>query len=411
MKNQVAIVLGGTFPHKTLINNLKSRGYYTILIDYTENPPAKVDADEHIRESTLDNERVLFIAKNRKANLVIATCIDQANVTACYVAEKLNLPAPYSYQTALLVSNKQLMKEKMVQNGIVTPKHVIVNDMNNFNTDKLNFPVIVKPSDCNSSKGVKKANTKKELKHYLKDALRLSRSNGAVIEEFIEGVEIGADCYVQNGEITIFTTRERRKLLLNNENQVQQIQSSYWPADLNETQLKKLEIIAKRIAEVFGFDNTPLLIQAILKNDKIYILEFAPRISGGDGYNIIRLHTGFDIIDAAINSYLGLKVNLEHKKSKNYFSDVFIYTTPCVFGNITGYEKLIAKKIIEHFNIFKFLGTKIGNDLSSNNRVAGFLVKSSSKQGLAKKIEKSIKAIEVFDINGCNVMRKEIYTF
>ena len=34
MNKPVAIVLGGTYPHKYLINNLKLRGYYTILIDY-----------------------------------------------------------------------------------------------------------------------------------------------------------------------------------------------------------------------------------------------------------------------------------------------------------------------------------------------------------------------------------------
>lgn len=32
--NPVAIVLGGTNPHKALIENLKGRGYYTILVDY-----------------------------------------------------------------------------------------------------------------------------------------------------------------------------------------------------------------------------------------------------------------------------------------------------------------------------------------------------------------------------------------
>ena len=37
----VAIILGGTFPHIELINNLKKRCYYTILIDYLDNPTAK----------------------------------------------------------------------------------------------------------------------------------------------------------------------------------------------------------------------------------------------------------------------------------------------------------------------------------------------------------------------------------
>ena len=87
----IAIVLGGTLPHCELVRNLQGRGYYVILIDYLEAPPASSVADEHVQESTLDKELVLHIARKREASLVISTCIDQANVTACYVMEKLGL--------------------------------------------------------------------------------------------------------------------------------------------------------------------------------------------------------------------------------------------------------------------------------------------------------------------------------
>lgn len=74
----VAIVLGGTVPHKELIEQLKKRGYFTILVDYLQNPPAKAVADIHIQESTLDKEKVLEIAKEYHASLTICGCVDQA---------------------------------------------------------------------------------------------------------------------------------------------------------------------------------------------------------------------------------------------------------------------------------------------------------------------------------------------
>ena len=58
MNKPVAIVLGGTVPHVHLIELLKLQGYYTVLVDYTTNPPAKKFADEHIKESTLDKDGV-----------------------------------------------------------------------------------------------------------------------------------------------------------------------------------------------------------------------------------------------------------------------------------------------------------------------------------------------------------------
>ena len=53
------LVLGGNVPHRTLIHKLKLKGYFIVLIDYLDNPPAKSVADEHIQISTLDKEKVL----------------------------------------------------------------------------------------------------------------------------------------------------------------------------------------------------------------------------------------------------------------------------------------------------------------------------------------------------------------
>lgn len=172
----IAIVLGGTIPHIELIKNLKARGYYTALVDYAQNPVAKVFADEHILESSLDNEKVLEIAKNRKAQLVITTCSDQANVTACYVAEKLGLPAPYSYETALNVTDKEFMKNIMLKNDIPTARFVIVDKPSaNYDFSFLKFPLIVKPVDLYGSKGVKITRDINELHRNIDYAKKLSR--------------------------------------------------------------------------------------------------------------------------------------------------------------------------------------------------------------------------------------------
>ena len=92
----VALVLGGTVPHIELIRQLKDRGFYTILVDYLENPPARPYADLHLRESTLDDDKVYQLSVENHAELVIATCIDHANTTCCHVLEMMGKHAPYS---------------------------------------------------------------------------------------------------------------------------------------------------------------------------------------------------------------------------------------------------------------------------------------------------------------------------
>src|SRR5690554_6886519 len=153
-----AIVLGGTHDHVLLLQKLKERGYYTLLIDYNENPPARRFADEYIRESTLDKDKILEIATTVDAALVIATCIDQALLTMCYVSEELNLPCHLTYEQALNLTNKAYMKKLFFDNGIPTSKYYIVENTEDISGKVLGFeyPVVVKPADANSSKGIQK---------------------------------------------------------------------------------------------------------------------------------------------------------------------------------------------------------------------------------------------------------------
>jgi len=406
--NPVAIILGGTYPHIELINNLKKRNYYTILIDFLNNPPAKEYANEHIIESILDKEQVLQIAKKRNANLVISTCIDQANLTACYVGEKLSLPKPYSYNTALNVTDKIRMKSIMMNNNIPTSKYLIVNDINDLNVGELDYPLIVKPSNSNSSKGVRRIDIENELETFIGEALRLSTNNESIVEEFIEGKEIGADCIIVNHEAKILITRERRKIN-NYDDPIQQIQGSFWPAKISESEEEELRKIVEGIAKVFNLDNTPFMIQTILKDGKFNVIEFAPRIGGGENYKIIDLHTGINIIDCAIDSFLNNKISISSNSSDKIYADIYLYASSCILGRVNGYEKLIEQGIIEYLNIYKQIGMKVGPEITSNNRIGAFLVKGKNINEVIYKINKAINSINVYDIDGNSVLRNDFY--
>ena len=75
------LVLAGGADQIALINELKNRGHYVILLDYFENPPAKKYADKHIVASTLDIPKVREVAAEEKVDLVCTACTDQALLT------------------------------------------------------------------------------------------------------------------------------------------------------------------------------------------------------------------------------------------------------------------------------------------------------------------------------------------
>lgn len=408
MNKPIALVLGGTIPHVHLIELLKERGYYTVLLDYTPNPPAKEYADEHLPVSTLDNEAVLEVAREKKASLVISTNVDQANVTCCYVSEKLGLYSPYSYETALDVTDKQRMKRIMCDKNIPTSKYLQVGSLEEVENLKLTFPVMVKPADSNSANGVKRAYTQEELEKYLPDALRFSRNGKAIVEEFVTGKEISAYGVVMDGEAKLLMHQERVSVY-DGEDKVIKCYASLAPSRISENAGIKAEKILTMIAQAFQLDNTPLFFQGIVNGDDISVIEFAPRVGGGISFQTIKNATGYDIIAAALDSYLNIPISIDswHPMDSRYAVNQ-IYGTNGVYDKTTGGDCILKDGTVKVLSYYKHKGDVIDSSRASSSRIGVMVVSDPTEAGLRKKISEAFSRLNSFDEKGNSIIRRDL---
>lgn len=408
MNEQVAIVLGGTAPHIELIRQLKNRGYKVVLADYLPNPPAKKFADVHEQVSTLDNDAVLKVAEQYDAKLVISACVDQANITACYVAEKLGLSHPYSYQLASNITNKGFMKRVMWENDIPTTKYVFLNSGEGLGEITLRFPVMVKPADSCAASGVKKANDVCELEKFLAEAKKVSRTGRTVVEEFFAGTEVSVYAFVNLHQANILMISERLSAIEGPE-QVLKCYATITPPNISEEALKKIEHYTTQIANVFGLENTPLHVQFICNGNDVSVIEFAPRVGGGISYENIRNNTGFDIISATIDSYLQKQVEVKFSRSSRFFSVNLAYGVPSVFDHLDGVESLIDAGYIDSVHYHKTKGAVITADRASGGRIAALLVSGDSRQEILDKVKYIFEKINAYDNKGNQILRKDLY--
>ncbi|MBQ7826860.1 MAG: ATP-grasp domain-containing protein [Clostridia bacterium] len=200
-----ALVLAGGFPQIALIEELKRRGYFVLLADYYENPVAKPFADEFFRISTLDVDAIKALAIAEAVDLVITACTDQALLTVAKVSEELGLPCYIDYGTALKVTNKSYMKEMFQSHGIPSARFFVAGQLCDSMIRDLRYPCIVKPVDCNSSKGVAKVYGEAQLRHAFELAVEYSRTDTAIVEEYIEGREITVDVQVKDGRAQVLS--------------------------------------------------------------------------------------------------------------------------------------------------------------------------------------------------------------
>lgn len=410
MEKPIAIVLGGTSPHILLVDKLHERGFYVILIDFLDNPPAKRVADEHIQESTLDKEKVLEVAQERHAELVISACIDQTNSVCCYVAEKLGLPHPYSYETSLCVTDKGLMKKIMVDNGIPTSCFTTTGSVEAIDWTKIEYPAVVKPVDCNSSKGVRRVDSVEETKQRVAEAISLSRTRTAIIEGFNRGEEIQVDCLATESDVKVVMTRQKQKIASKGNEMVLQSFGSIFPAPLSKELQTQTQDIANGIAKAFGLKNTPFFYQAIVSDDGIKVLEFAPRIGGGLSYYMLNEIAGYDAVEYVIDSYLGNPLVFEPSQDNRFQSTVLLYMVPGTFDHISGLDELKEKRVVYETFVMKTKGDVVDGDMRSSNRVAAFVVQGDSYDELKRKARLAIEKIEIYDNNNKPLLNRQIYS-
>lgn len=403
-----ALVLAGGFPQIALINELKNRGITVLLADWNENPVAKKYADTYFRVSTLDTEAIENIARQEKVDFLITACTDQALLTVAKVSEKLGFPCYIDYQTALNVTNKAYMKKVFEQNGISTAKHIILSAYDEKEIEGMNFPLIVKPVDCNSSKGVKRVENLGELKVALNQAISFSRTKSAVVEEFIEGPEISVDVYVENGIAKVLCISNNDKIADKNKFVIFRGRCPAREYDFVKEQVRET---AQQIADAFELKDTPMLIQLIFDGKKVYVLEFSARTGGGLKYLRIQRVSGFNVIKAVVDLTLGEKPHVEEKEIKHcYIADEFIYCKSGKYDHLEGFEELKAEGILTDYYVFKWKGAEFDVVENSGDRVAGFTIMDNSLSGLQEKHNAVAKRIKVLDDKGEDIMRHDLLT-
>ena len=403
-----ALVLAGGFPQIALIKELKNRKIETVLADYYENPVARPYADKFYRVSTLDIEAITEVAKTEKVDFLITACTDQALNTVACVSERLGLPCYIDYQTALNVTNKQYMKKVFNEHNIPTAKHVIMGELDEQKLAAMSYPLIVKPVDCNSSKGVKRVENIDELKSAFEKAVEYSRTDTAIVEEFIDGEELSVDVYVEDGTAHVLSVSTLDKIA-NNDKFV--IFRGRYSADVVDKVHDLVQGIAQQIADAFGLKNSPMLIQMITDGKRASVLEFSARTGGGVKFRLIKKASGFDVIAAVVDLTLGNKPHIEKVVPENrYIANEFIYCDEGIFDHLDGFDELVADGTISEYSLYKWQGAKFDTIENSGDRVAGFTIQADTMDDLRRKHFEAVARMQVLDVNGRDIMRKDLLT-
>lgn len=281
-----------------------------IVTDMSDLAPAIYDADKFYLVPKIDSpnyiDKLLEICKKEKIDCLFAL-IDPELSLISKNAEKFikigTTPLISSYEAVELAFDKYKMFKYLESNGFKTAKTYIDKDefYNDLDVGLINFPVFVKPYRGSASININKVNSRDEIDTLFKV------NDDLIIQEFMDGQEIGADIYIDpiSKKVVSIFTKEKIKMRAGETDKSRSFKD------------EKLFQLIKKVVEKIGY--VYMIDMDIFKiNGEYYISEINPRFGGGYPH---AYESGVNFPKLIVNSMNGIenKINIG-----NYNEDIYM---------------------------------------------------------------------------------------
>lgn len=408
------MVLGGSNCQIHALERARERSIFTVLADYTKNPPAKELADIHEPISTFDAPACIEAAKRHQIQGVMTLGTDQPVLTAALTAKALGLPSFLTESEARSVTNKKQMKQILSQNKIKTARYLFLSRDGKFYDTTghpaeftLQPPYVLKPLDSQGQRGIFKLYTKEAILEKLPETLSFSREDMALVEEFYESDEITVSGWINNRTLTILTITDR--LLYPDSTHIGVCIGHRFPS-IHMGRYGEIRRICNQLVTSFSLENGPFYLQLLIGGQGIFVNELACRIGGAFEDVTIPYLTGFSILDAVIDGALGYPVSFPlapdfrcDKADKASFV-LLLFCRPGKIAHITDKDSLLSLPYVLDCGFNYAEGSRIPVMKNATARF-GHAVLVGTKESLARDIKDFYNRLQVLDENERNLLQ------
>jgi len=356
MADKPYFIILGASAHQASIYSMASKlGLKTLALDYNPNAEAVKLADKFLLASANNNNKEECINKLKELGLkysgVIASGIERSPLAAA-IAKEFNL-IWVSEETANNTTNKCARSLVLAKAGIPIPKFEIV-DSSAF--PKLDFPLVIKPSDNSGSRGVRIVQSKNEWPKAYEEAKFLSSDGKVIAEEMLNGDEISIEGFMLNGQMFVHGFTDRN--FIPGFEPYFMEDGSTGPSRLSLEVIAEAKDVFTRAGRALGITEGPSKGDLKVTKDGVKVLEITSRFSPLFPM-ITPLVVGADPLEAVVRWAAGMEVPqslLEHKFNKGVAHRYF-YHTPGKIISVSGFENLknqpgVALVVrLGHFNI------------------------------------------------------------
>ena len=304
---KTVLFVGAGRHQRRAIEHARARDLRVVGVDRNAGAPGLASADVAEVVDFTDVPAVIEVGRRHRVDGVLTVSADRAVPVVAAVADELGLPG-IGIDTAHRMTHKLAMRTALADARVPQPPFAAIRSAE----DALQalaasgLPAVLKPVDSGGQRAVFRVERVEDLERDLEEALTESPTHEALVEAFVDGVEMNGIVIARKGEATLLTLSDRLR------------PPGFgfgvgwmhvYPPSIPADQLERAEHIAVDSVHALGLRDGIAFPQLIASPDgDVAVVEVAARIPGGQMADLVRHAVGVDLVEIALRQALGEEV-------------------------------------------------------------------------------------------------------
>jgi biotin carboxylase len=304
------LFVGGGRHQRRAIHRVQELGHRVVSVDRNPDALGLRAADVGELVDFTDVEGVIEVGRRHEVGGVLTVAADRAVPVVAAVAEALDLPG-IGLETAQRMTHKLEMRRSFAEAGVPQPPFAAVQspDAIPLALGVVPLPAVLKPADSGGQRAVFRVESAEDVARDLAEATEESPTGVAILEEFVDGIELNGIVVVRGGDPLLLTLSDRLR--------PPGIGFGVgwihvFPPSIPDEQLVRARAIAVDAVRALGLRDGIAFPQLISAPDgRVVVVEVAARIAGGQMADLVRHAVGVDVVEIAVRQALGEEITDE----------------------------------------------------------------------------------------------------
>lgn len=400
-KRKKLLLLGGTNCADEIKEYAKNNNVCLTATGIYPDTILKRISEEAYDVDAADPDLLTKLVKEANIDGIFTGCNEYIVPKAIQAATACDLPRYCNVDQWDICMNKEKFKQLCIENDVPVAQKYAIEELK-----EKDFPVVVKPADSCGSQGFNICNTIDEVKAAIERAVKFSRTNSVLIEQYMPYDAAIIHYTAIDGNIYFCGMSDKKSSSLQGKNSsVMSLQ--VFPSDFTNTYIEKLDKKVVKMFKSIGIQNGPIWIEAFNNNGDIYFNEMGYRFGGSMTFHPVKYFYGIDQLELLLDYSLGNKkepVVPVLKNTNKQYCILPLHVSSGIIDKIIGEDYLVNAEYMYKYIPIHSVGDKIKADATVNQVFCYLHILFDDAENLNSIIKDVLDNLKVYDRDNNNLL-------